>query len=211
MRTKAVPQKDGTYKITGQKIFISAGDHDLSENIIHLVLAKIPGGPEGIKGISMFIVPKFLVKEDGYLGEHNNLSVGKIEDKMGIHGNSTCVMNYDGATGFLIGEQHKGMRAMFTMMNEARLGVGLQGYSQAEVALQNATAYSKDRLQGRNFLGKSNKEGPADPIIVHPDIRRSLMDQKSFVEAARAFTFWGAQLIDAALRSNDPSANGLIR
>ena len=210
MRTKAVPQKDGTHKITGQKIFISAGDHDLSENIIHLVLAKVPGGPEGIKGISMFIVPKFLVKEDGSLGEHNNLSVGKIEDKMGIHGNSTCVMNYDGATGFLIGEQHKGMRAMFTMMNEARLGVGLQGYSQAEVALQNATAYSKDRLQGRNFLGKSNKEGPADPIIVHPDIRRSLMDQKSFIEGARAFTFWGAQLIDAASRSKDQSANGLI-
>ena len=210
IRTKAVPQKDGTYKITGQKIFISAGDHDLSENIIHLVLAKVPGGPEGIKGISMFIVPKFLVKEDGSLGEHNNLSVGKIEDKMGIHGNSTCVMNYDDATGFLIGEQHKGMRAMFTMMNEARLGVGLQGYSQAEVALQNATAYSKDRLQGRNFLGKSNKEGPADPIIVHPDIRRSLMDQKSFIEGARAFTFWGAQLIDAASRSKDQSANGLI-
>ena len=210
MRTKAVPQKDGTYKIIGQKIFISAGDHDLSENIIHLVLAKIPGGPDGIKGISMFIVPKFLVKEDGSLGAHNNLSVGKLEDKMGIHGNSTCVMNYDGATGFLIGEQHKGMRAMFTMMNEARLGVGLQGYSQAEVALQNATAYSKDRLQGRNFLGKTNKEGPADPIIVHPDIRRSLMDQKSFIEGARAFTFWGAQLIDGASRSKDQFANGLI-
>ena len=210
MRTKSVPQKDGTYKITGQKIFISAGDHDLSENIIHLVLAKIPGGPDGIKGISMFIVPKFLIKEDGSLGERNNLSVGKIEDKMGIHGNSTCVMNYDGATGFLIGEQHKGMRAMFTMMNEARLGVGLQGYSQAEIAFQNATAYSKDRLQGKNFSRKSNKEGPADPIIVHPDIRRSLMDQKSFVEGARAFTFWGAQLIDAASRSNDQTANGLI-
>ena len=210
MRTKAELQSDGTYKITGQKIFISAGDHDLSENIIHLVLAKIPGGPEGIKGISMFIVPKILVNEDGSLGERNKLSVGKLEDKMGIHGNSTCVMNYDGATGFLIGDEHKGMRAMFTMMNEARLGVGLQGYSQAEVAFQNATAYSKDRLQGRNFLGKSNKEGPADPIIVHPDIRRSLMDQKSFVEGARAFTFWGAQLIDATSRSDDQSANGLI-
>ena len=210
MRTKAELQSDGTYKITGQKIFISAGDHDLSENIIHLVLAKIPGGPEGIKGISMFIVPKILVNEDGSLGERNKLSVGKIEDKMGIHGNSTCVMNYDGATGFLIGDEHKGMRAMFTMMNEARLGVGLQGYSQAEIAFQNATAYSKDRLQGKNFLGQSNKEGPADPIIVHPDIRRSLMDQKSFVEGARAFTFWGAQLIDAASRSNDQSANGLI-
>ena len=210
MRTKAEPLEDGTYKITGQKIFISAGDHDLSENIIHLVLAKIPGGPDGIKGISMFIVPKVLVEEDGSLGERNKLSVGKIEDKMGIHGNSTCVINYDGASGFLIGDEHKGMRAMFTMMNEARLGVGLQGYSQAEVALQNATAYSKDRLQGRNFLGKSNQEGSADPIIVHPDIRRSLMDQKSFVEGARAFTFWGAQLIDETSRSDGNSTNGLI-
>ena len=210
MRTKAVPQGDGTFKITGQKIFISAGDHDLSENIIHLVLAKIPGGPEGVKGISMFIVPKILVKEDGTLGERNSLSVGKIEDKMGIHGNSTCVMNYDEATGFLIGAEHKGMRAMFTMMNEARLGVGLQGYSQAEVAFQNAATYSKERLQGKNLFGKTNKETPADPIIVHPDIRRSLMDQKSFVEGARAFTYWGAQLIDAASRSDDQSANGLI-
>jgi len=210
MRTKAEPLEDGTYKITGQKIFISAGDHDLSENIIHLVLAKIPGGPDGIKGISMFIVPKVLVEEDGSLGERNKLSVGKIEDKMGIHGNSTCVMNYDGASGFLIGDEHKGMRAMFTMMNEARLGVGLQGYSQAEVALQNATAYSKDRLQGKKFLGKSDQKGSADPIIVHPDIRRSLMDQKSFVEGARAFTFWGAQLIDETSRSNGNSTNGLI-
>jgi alkylation response protein AidB-like acyl-CoA dehydrogenase len=210
MRTKAVPQGDGTFKITGQKIFISAGDHDLSENIIHLVLAKIPGGPEGVKGISMFIVPKILVNEDGTLGERNSLSVGKIEDKMGIHGNSTCVMNYDEATGFLIGAEHKGMRAMFTMMNEARLGVGLQGYSQAEVAFQNAATYSKERLQGKKLFGKTNKETPADPIIVHPDIRRSLMDQKSFVEGARAFTYWGAQLIDAASRSDDQSANGLI-
>jgi len=163
MRTKAVPQGDGTFKITGQKIFISAGDHDLSENIIHLVLAKIPGGPEGVKGISMFIVPKILANEDGTLGERNSLSVGKIEDKMGIHGNSTCVMNYDEATGFLIGAEHKGMRAMFTMMNEARLGVGLQGYSQAEVAFQNAATYSKERLQGKNLFCKTNKETPADP------------------------------------------------
>ena len=158
----------------------------------------------------MFIVPKILINEDGSLGPRNKLSVGKIEDKMGIHGNSTCVMNYDGATGFLIGDEHKGMRAMFTMMNEARLGVGLQGYSQAEVAFQNAASYSKDRLQGRNIFGKINDQGPADPIIVHPDIRRSLMDQKSFVEGARAFTFWGAQLIDAASRLGDQSANGLI-
>jgi acyl-CoA dehydrogenase len=210
MRTKAEPQEDGTFKITGQKIFISAGDHDLSENVIHLVLAKIPGGPDGVKGISLFIVPKFMVKEDGSLGARNAVAVGKIEEKMGIHGNATCVMNYDGATGFLLGDEHKGMRAMFTMMNEARLGVGLQGYSQAEVAYQNAVAYAKDRLQGRDVTGVKNPDGPADPLIVHPDIRRNLMDQKSFVEGARAFTFWGASLIDQAHREGDADANGLI-
>ena len=210
MRTKAEPQADGTFKITGQKIFISAGDHDLSENVIHLVLAKIPGGPDGVKGISLFIVPKFMVNEDGSLGARNAVAVGKIEEKMGIHGNATCVMNYDGATGFLLGEEHKGMRAMFTMMNEARLGVGLQGYSQAEVAYQNAVAYAKDRLQGRDVTGVKNPDGPADPLIVHPDIRRNLMDQKSFVEGARAFTFWGASLIDQAHREGDAGANGLI-
>ena len=210
MRTKAEPQADGTFKITGQKIFISAGDHDLSENIIHLVLAKIPGGPDGVKGISLFIVPKFMVNEDGSLGARNAVAVGKIEEKMGIHGNATCVMNYDGATGFLLGDEHKGMRAMFTMMNEARLGVGLQGYSQAEVAYQNAVAYAKDRLQGRDVTGVKNPDGPADPLIVHPDIRRNLMDQKSFVEGARAFTFWGASLIDQAHREGDADANGLI-
>lgn len=210
MRTKAEPQEDGTFKITGQKIFISAGDHDLSENVIHLVLAKISGGPDGVKGISLFIVPKFMVNEDGSLGARNAVAVGKIEEKMGIHGNATCVMNYDGATGFLLGEEHKGMRAMFTMMNEARLGVGLQGYSQAEVAYQNAVAYAKDRLQGRDVTGVKNPEGPADPLIVHPDIRRNLLDQKSFVEGARAFTFWGASLIDQAHREGDADANGLI-
>ena len=210
MRTKAEPQGDGTFKITGQKIFISAGDHDLSENVIHLVLAKIPGGPDGVKGISLFIVPKFMVNEDGSLGARNAVAVGKIEEKMGIHGNATCVMNYDGATGFLLGDEHKGMRAMFTMMNEARLGVGLQGYSQAEVAYQNAVAYAKDRLQGRDVTGVKNPDGPADPLIVHPDIRRNLMDQKSFVEGARAFTFWGASLIDQAHREGDADANGLI-
>jgi alkylation response protein AidB-like acyl-CoA dehydrogenase len=210
MRTKAEPQEDGTFKITGQKIFISAGDHDLSENVIHLVLAKIPGGPDGVKGISLFIVPKFIVNEDGSLGARNAVAVGKIEEKMGIHGNATCVMNYDGATGFLLGDKHKGMRAMFTMMNEARLGVGLQGYSQAEVAYQNAVAYAKDRLQGRDVTGVKNPDGPADPLIVHPDIRRNLMDQKSFIEGARAFTFWGASLIDQAHREGDADANGLI-
>ncbi|MBR2574611.1 MAG: acyl-CoA dehydrogenase C-terminal domain-containing protein [Loktanella sp.] len=210
MRTKAVPQDDGSYKITGQKIFISAGDHDLADNIIHLVLAKIQGGPDGIKGVSLFIVPKILVNDDGSLGARNGVSVGKIEEKMGIHGNATCVMNYDEATGFLLGEEHKGMRAMFTMMNEARLGVGLQGYAQAESAYQNAVAYANDRLQGRAVTGAENPDGPADPLIVHPDIRRNLMDQKSFVEGARAFTYWGAYLIDRAHRNSDKDADGLI-
>ena len=210
MRTKAEPQDDGSYKITGQKIFISAGDHDLAENIIHLVLAKAPGGGEGTKGISLFIVPKFLVNEDGSLGDRNAVSVGNIEEKMGIHGNSTCVMNYDGATGWLLGDLHKGMRAMFTMMNEARLGVGLQGYAVAEAAYQNAVAYAKDRLQGRAVTGTENPNGPADPLIVHPDIRRSLMDQKSFLEGARAFTFWGAHLIDRSHKADDAAAEGLI-
>ncbi len=210
MRTKAVPNGDGSYKISGQKIFISAGEHDMADNIIHLVLAKIQGGPEGIKGVSLFIVPKFMVNDDGSLGARNSVACGKIEEKMGIHGNSTCVMNYDEATGFLVGEEHKGMRAMFTMMNEARLGVGLQGYAQAESAYQNAVAYANDRLQGRDVTGVKNPDGPADPLIVHPDIRRNLMDQKSFVEGARAFTFWGAYLIDRAHKNQDADADGLI-
>ena len=198
MRTKAEPRGDGTFRLTGQKIFISSGEHDLAENIIHLVLAKIPGGPEGIKGVSLFIVPKFLVNENGSLGERNGVGCGKLEDKMGIHGNATCVMNYDGATGYLLGEEHKGMRAMFTMMNEARIGVGMQGLAQAEVAYQNALNYAKDRLQGRDVTGTKNPDGPADPLIVHPDIRRALMDQKSFIEGARAFMLWGASMIDRA-------------
>jgi len=210
MRTKAEPQADGSYKITGQKIFISSGDHDMADNIIHLVLAKIVGGPEGIKGVSLFIVPKIMVNDDGSLGARNAVSVGSIEHKMGIHGNSTCVMNYDGATGYLLGEEHKGMRAMFTMMNHARLGVGLQGLAQAEVAYQNAVTYSCERLQGRDVTGVKNPNGPADPIIVHPDVRRSLMDQKSFVEGARAFILWGATLIDQAHRAEDKDADGLI-
>ncbi len=210
MRTKAEPQPDGSYRITGQKIFISAGDHDMAENIVHLVLAKAPGGGAGTKGISLFIVPKYLVGADGALGARNAVSCGKIEEKMGIHGNATCVMNYDGATGFLLGELHKGMRAMFTMMNEARLGVGLQGYAVAAAAYQAAAAYARDRLQGRAVTGARNPEGAADPIIVHPDIRRSLMDQKSFVEGARAFTLWGAELIDRAHRAGDAEAEGLI-
>ncbi|UWR81455.1 acyl-CoA dehydrogenase C-terminal domain-containing protein [Phaeobacter inhibens] len=210
MRTKAEPQDDGSYKVTGQKIFISSGDHDMADNIIHLVLAKIPGGPDGIKGVSLFIVPKFIVKEDGSLGDRNGVSVGKIEEKMGIHGNSTCVMNYDSATGYLLGTEHKGMRAMFTMMNEARLGVGMQGLAQAEAAYQNALEYAKDRLQGRDVTGVKNPDGPADPLIVHPDIRRNLMDQKSFAEGARAFILWGAKMIDQAHRAEDKDADGLI-
>ncbi len=209
MRTKAEPQADGSHKITGTKIFISAGDHDMAENIIHLVLAKAPGGGEGTKGISLFIVPKILPAGEG-LGARNAVSVGKIEDKMGIHGNATCVMNYDGATGWLIGDLHKGMRAMFTMMNEARLAVGLQGYAVAEAAYQNAAAYARDRLQGRAITGAANPSGPADPLIVHPDIRRSLMDQKSFVEGARALTCWAASLIDRSVRMGDPAAEGLV-
>ena len=210
LRTKAEPQADGSYRITGTKIFISAGEHDLAGNIVHLVLAKAPGGGEGTKGISLFIVPKVLVNPDGSLGARNGVAAGKVEHKMGIHGNATCVMNYDGATGYLLGELHKGMKAMFTMMNEARLGVGLQGYAVAEAAYQNAVAYAKDRLQGRAVTGAENPAGPADPLIVHPDIRRSLMEQKSFLEGARAFTLWGASLIDAAHRSGDAAADGLI-
>ena len=210
MRTKAEPQADGSYKISGQKIFISAGENDLSDNIIHLVLAKIPGGPDGIKGVSLFIVPKFIVNEDGTPGTRNGVSVGNIEKKMGIHGNATCVMNYDEATGWLLGEEHKGMRAMFTMMNEARMGVGLQGYAQAEIAYQNAVTYAHDRLQGRDVTGVKNPDGPADPLIVHPDIRRTLMDQRSFAEGARAFTMWGASMIDRAHRAEDKDADGLI-
>ncbi|MCU0826550.1 MAG: acyl-CoA dehydrogenase C-terminal domain-containing protein [Tabrizicola sp.] len=209
MRTKAEPQADGSYKITGQKIFISAGDHDMASNIVHLVLAKAPGGGEGTKGISLFIVPKILVNDDGSLGARNAVSVGKIEEKMGIHGNATCVMNYDGAVGWLLGDLHKGMKAMFTMMNEARLGVALQGYAIAEAAYQNSLAYAKDRLQGRDVTGVKNPNGPADPLIVHPDIRRNLMEQKSFVEGARALTFWGATLIDRA-HTGDMDADGLI-
>ncbi len=210
MRTKAEPQDDGSYALTGQKIFISSGEHDMAENIIHLVLAKIPGGPEGIKGVSLFIVPKFLVNEDGSLGDRNGVVCSSLEDKMGIHGNATCVMDYDGATGWLLGEEHKGMRAMFTMMNEARLGVGMQGLAQAAIAYQNAVDYAKDRLQGRDVTGAKNPDGPADPIIVHPDIRRSLMDQRSFVEGGRAFLLWGASLIDRAHRGEDTEADGLI-
>jgi alkylation response protein AidB-like acyl-CoA dehydrogenase len=192
LRTKAVPAADGAYRISGQKIFISAGEHDLAENIVHLVLARIEGAPAGTKGISLFVVPKFIPDADGRPGERNGVVCGKLEEKMGIHGNATAVLNYDDAVGWLCGEQNRGLNAMFTMMNEARLGVGLQGISQAEVAYQNAVAYAKDRLQGRSISGPKNPDGPADAIIVHPDIRRMLMDAKCFIEGARCFTLWTA-------------------
>jgi hypothetical protein len=192
LRTKAIPQADGSFRISGQKIFISAGEHDMADNIIHLVLARIEGAPAGVKGISLFIVPKFLVNADGSLGARNGVVCGKIEEKMGIHGNATCVLNYDDAVGYLIGQENKGLNAMFTMMNVARLGVAMQGYAQSEVAYQNARDYAKDRIQGRSLTGPKNADGPADPIIVHPDVRRMLLDAKAFNEGARAFAFWTA-------------------
>ena len=205
MRTKAVKQADGTYKITGTKIFISGGEQDLTENIIHLVLARIEGAPAGIKGVSLFVVPKMKLKADGSLsGESNGVSCGSIEHKMGIHGNSTCVLNFDNAVGTLVGEENKGMAAMFVMMNEARLGVGVQGLAQSEVAYQNAAAYAKDRLQGRALTGPQAKDKPADPIIVHPDIRRTLMSIRAFNEAARALVVWTSLKSDLAHRSDDP-------
>ena len=203
LRTKAVKQADGSYKITGTKIFISAGEHDLSQNIIHLVLARIEGAPAGTKGISLFVVPKIMVKDDGSLADRNGVSCGSIEEKMGIHGNATCVMNYDGATGWLIGQENRGLNAMFTMMNEARLGVGVQGLAQSEVAYQNAAIYTKERLQGRALSGAKYPDKPADPIIVHPDVRRTLMTIRSFNEAARALVLWTALKGDIAHRSQD--------
>lgn len=206
LRTKAEPQADGTYSITGTKIFISAGEHDLSENIIHLVLAKMPDSPDSVRGISLFIVPKFLVNDDGSLGERNAVTCGSIEKKMGIHGNATCVLNYDGATGFLIGEKEKGLRAMFIMMNAARLGVGLQGLSISEVATQNAAEYARDRTQGRSLSGPKNADGKADPIIVHPDVRRMLMNARAFNEGARALALWGALQVDLTHKAESAEA-----
>jgi alkylation response protein AidB-like acyl-CoA dehydrogenase len=192
IKSKAVPNGDGSYRITGQKIFISAGEHDMTENIVHLVLARIEGAPEGVKGISLFVAPKILPGPDGALGERNAVSCGSIEHKMGIHGNATCVMNYDGATAWLVGEANRGLNAMFTMMNEARLGVGIQGLAISEVAYQNAAAYAKERRQGRALTGPKEADKPADPIIVHPDVRRTLLSIKAFNEAARALILWTA-------------------
>ena len=197
LKTRAEPNDDGSYSITGTKIFISSGEHDLAENIIHMVLAKISGAPDTVKGISLFVVPKFLVNEDGSLGERNGVTCGSIEKKMGIHGNSTCVLNYDGAKGWLVGEREKGLAAMFIMMNAARLGVGLQGVAQGEVAYQNAVAYARDRRQGR-ALSPDNRDpnAKADPLFVHPDVRRMLMEARAFNEAARALVLWGSLQVD---------------
>jgi alkylation response protein AidB-like acyl-CoA dehydrogenase len=203
LRTKAVPQPDGSYKITGTKIFISAGEHDLAENIVHLVLARIEGAPAGTRGVSLFIVPKFLPGTEGALGARNGVSCGSIEEKMGIHGNSTCVLNYDGSTGWLIGEANRGLNAMFVMMNEARLHVGVQGLALSEVAYQNAVTYAKERLQGRAMSGAKFPDKAADPIIVHPDVRRNLMTMRAINEAGRALVMWTALKGDIVHRSQD--------
>jgi alkylation response protein AidB-like acyl-CoA dehydrogenase len=204
IRTKAVPNGNGTYKLTGTKIFISAGEHDLTENIVHLVLARLPDAPEGIRGISLFVVPKFLARKDGSVGARNGVRCGSIEHKMGIKASATCVINFDDAEGELVGEPHKGMRAMFTMMNAARLGVAVQGLGLAETAYQSARAYASERLQGRALKGAAMPEKAADPIIVHPDVRRMLLTMKAFTEAARALAAWIGMEIDVAEKHPDP-------
>lgn len=196
LKTKAEPGADGSFNITGTKIFITSGEHDVAENILHLVLARLPDAPAGSKGISLFLVPKFIPDANGDIGERNTIYAGSIEHKMGIHGNATCVMNIDAARGWLIGEPHKGLAAMFVMMNSARLGVGMQSLGLAETAHQNATAYAKDRLQGRSMTGVKNPEKAADPILVHPDVRRMLLTSRAYTEAGRALTTWIALLID---------------
>ena len=204
LKTRAEENPDGSYSITGTKIFISSGEHDLAENIIHLVLAKRAGAPDNVKGISLFVVPKFLVNDDGSLGARNPVTCGALEKKMGIHANSTCVLNYDGATGWLVGEPEKGLAAMFIMMNAARLGVGLQGVAQGEVAYQNAAAYARDRRQSRALKESEREPGAmADPIIVHPDVRRMLMESRAWNEAGRALVLWGALQVDLMRRSQD--------
>ncbi|OZB17450.1 MAG: acyl-CoA dehydrogenase, partial [Marinobacter sp. 34-60-7] len=200
LRTKAEPNADGTYSITGTKIFISAGEHDMAENIVHIVLARLPGAPEGTKGISLFIVPKRLPGEDGSAGERNAVSCGSIEHKMGIHGNATCVMNFDGAKGWLIGPENKGLNCMFTFMNTARIGTAIQGLGAAELGFQGSLTYAKERLAMRSLSGPKNPNGPADPIIVHPDVRRMLLTQKAVAEGARALIYLTAQQADIVQR-----------
>lgn len=202
IKTKAVPNDDGSYDITGTKIFISAGEHDLTENIVHLVLAKLPDAPDGVRGISLFIVPKFLPKEGG-VGERNGVACGSLEHKMGIKANATCVMNFDDAKGWLVGDKHKGLRAMFAMMNDARLGVAMQGLGIAEVAYQNGLAYAKDRLQMRSVTGTKAPDKPADPIIVHPDVRRMLLISKAVTEGTRALSYWIGMNLDISLKHED--------
>ena len=206
LRTKAVPNGDGTYSITGNKIWISAGEHDLTENIVHLVLARIEGAPQGVKGISLFIVPKFIPDADGNPGERNKVICTGLEEKMGIHGNATCYMAYEEAKGWLIGEENSGLKLMFVMMNEARLGVGVQGLAQGEAAYQAAASFAKERLQGRSLTGPKNADGPADPILVHPDVRRMLLESRAYLEGGRAFMMWTALHGDIARTSLDPAA-----
>jgi alkylation response protein AidB-like acyl-CoA dehydrogenase len=209
LKTKAEQAEDGTFRITGSKIFISSGDHDLAENIVHIVLARLPDAPAGTKGISLFIVPKFIPNGDGAVGERNAVTCGALEHKMGIHGNSTCVLNFDGATGYLVGEENKGLNYMFTFMNFARIGTGLQGLAHAELAFQKSLAYSRDRLQMRSLSGPKNPGGPADPIIVHPDVRRMLLTQKAFAEGGRALIYFASTQGDILTKSDDPEAREL--
>lgn len=205
IRTKAEPQADNSYRVTGTKIFITWGEHDMAENIIHLVLAKLPDAPPGPKGISLFLVPKFLIKDDGTLGERNAFSCGSLEKKMGIKGSATCVMNFDGATGWLVGEPNKGLAAMFTMMNYERLGVGIQGMGAAEASYQSAVAYAMERVQSRAPTGKQQPDKTADPILVHPDVRRMLLTMKGYIEGGRAFSTYVALWLDRAKYAEDPS------
>ena len=206
LRTKAEPQADGSFLITGNKIFISAGDHDLAANIVHLVLARLPDAPVGSKGISLFVVPKFLVNADGSLGARNPIFCGALEHKMGIHGNATCQLNLDGARGWLVGQPHKGLNAMFVMMNAARLGVGMQSLGLTEVAYQNAVAYAKDRIQMRSLTGAKAPDKAADPIIVHPDVRKMLLTARAYAEGGRALCVYTALLLDQELSSTDEAA-----
>ncbi|WP_020681337.1 acyl-CoA dehydrogenase C-terminal domain-containing protein [Marinobacterium rhizophilum] len=204
LRTKAEPAEDGTYRITGTKIFISAGDHDMAENIVHIVLARLPDAPAGVKGISLFLVPKFNIDGDGNLLDRNSVSCGSLEHKMGIHGNATCVMNFDGARGYLIGQPGRGLNCMFTFMNNARLFVAQQGVCHAELSYQGALTYARDRLQMRSASGVKAPDKSADPIIVHPDVRRMLLTQKAYAEGGRALTYLLAQQVDRAHKATDP-------
>jgi alkylation response protein AidB-like acyl-CoA dehydrogenase len=203
LKCKAEPQEDGSYSLTGTKIFISAGEHDMSDNIVHIVLARLPDAPEGTKGISLFVVPKFNVGEDGEKQDRNAVACGSIEHKMGIKASATCVINFDGAKGFLIGPPNRGLNCMFTFMNTARIGTGLEGLAAPEASFQGALRYAKDRVQFRSLTGRKNPDGPADPIIVHPDVRRMLLTQKAFAEGNRALAAYCMQLVDITLYGND--------